>query len=475
MSASFKPDGTPTPAADRLRGEAGRRGRRRSSASRRRRATISRIRKRQRGKAAVDVLPDVLGGTLRGLTFPKLMHWDAMLEDGSGELLFGRPIRWMLFLYGGRVVPFTIARTPARADRPGAGRADRRRHLRPPVPDDQRPRRARDQGAIVRRVSRAAARELRHPRAQRAPQQDRARARREGAAAAGPRQPHRARASPALLHEVPDLVEYPSVIAGTFALEFLELPEEVLTTTLIHHQHYFPVEGEDGKLKNAFLAVINTEPDNERTIARNAERVVTRAAARRAVLLGSRSQGARSSRGSTGSATLLFHKKLGTLQGEGRADRAAGASGSRARRFGASDEAARSTPRARRGWRRPTSTTDMVREFTELQGTMGGIYARDEGLPEEVWKAIYYHYLPVGVEADAPPTRAQLGKAARHVGGRLARRQARHRSSACSRPARSRPARAIRTGCGGRRRASSGSSSICRARRVRRRVDARGR
>ena len=54
----------------------------------------------------------------------------------------------------------------------------------------------------------------------------------------------------------------------------------------------------------------------------------------------------------------------------------------------------------------------MVREFTELQGTMGGVYARTEGLPEEIWKAIYFHYLPVGVEADAPPTRAQLGKAA---------------------------------------------------------------
>jgi glycyl-tRNA synthetase beta chain len=54
----------------------------------------------------------------------------------------------------------------------------------------------------------------------------------------------------------------------------------------------------------------------------------------------------------------------------------------------------------------------MVREFTELQGVMGGIYAREEGLPEEVWKAIYYQYLPLGVEADAPPSREQLGKAA---------------------------------------------------------------
>src|SRR5262249_42209345 len=56
--------------------------------------------------------------------------------------------------------------------------------------------------------------------------------------------------------------------------------------------------------------------------------------------------------------------------------------------------------------------TDMVFEFTELQGVMGGIYARAEGLPEPVWKAIYYHYLPQSAEADAPPTRAQLGAAA---------------------------------------------------------------
>ena len=45
---------------------------------------------------------------LRDLAFPKQMHWDAMLEDGKGELVFGRPIRWLLFLYGGRVVPFAI-------------------------------------------------------------------------------------------------------------------------------------------------------------------------------------------------------------------------------------------------------------------------------------------------------------------------------------------------------------------------------
>src|SRR5207244_11126469 len=71
------------------------------------------IRKKQRGKAAVDVLPSVLGGVLRGFAFPKAMRWDAMLEDGRGDLLFGRPVRWILFLYGGRVVPFSIGRSSA--------------------------------------------------------------------------------------------------------------------------------------------------------------------------------------------------------------------------------------------------------------------------------------------------------------------------------------------------------------------------
>ena len=125
VSASFKADGTPTPAAAGFAAKqgvevVGARARRR-----RRRACTSRSARRQRGKAAVDVLPDVLGGTLRALTFPKLMHWDAMLDDGRGELLFGRPIRWMLFLYGGRVVPFTIRAHAGGADRPGPGRRRR--------------------------------------------------------------------------------------------------------------------------------------------------------------------------------------------------------------------------------------------------------------------------------------------------------------------------------------------------------------
>src|SRR5205807_1866412 len=109
-------------------------------------------------------------------------------------------------------------------------------------------------------------------------------------------------------------------------------------------------------------------------------------------------------------ATLLFHKKLGHyLAKTQRIEQLAAWLAREA--LGGSEEAGALAARAAR-LSKADLTTDMVREFTELQGTMGGIYARAEGLPEEIWKAIYFQYLPVAVEADAPPTRAQLGKAA---------------------------------------------------------------
>src|SRR5262249_15107180 len=117
-----------------------------------------------------------------------------------------------------------------------------------------------------------------------------------------------------LLYEVPDLVEYPAVIAGTFAPEFTDiLPAEVVITTLIHHQHYFPVEEDGGRLKPAFLAVINTEPDNERTIARNAERVVT-ARLRDALFFWESDRKARLDARLDRLSTVVFHKSLGSYR-----------------------------------------------------------------------------------------------------------------------------------------------------------------
>jgi glycyl-tRNA synthetase beta chain len=108
--------------------------------------------------------------------------------------------------------------------------------------------------------------------------------------------------------------------------------------------------------------------------------------------------------------TLLFHKKIGSYREK--ATRIEGLAGWIAREaLNAPEQTATQAALAAR-LAKVDLTTDMVREFTELQGIMGGIYAREEGLPEDVWKAIYFHYLPVGVDAGAPPARAQLGKAA---------------------------------------------------------------
>ena len=146
------------------------------------------FRKQQRGKAAVDVLPDVLGAACCATSRSRSRCTGTrMLDDGRGELLFGRPIRWILFLYGGRVVPFTIGRAGGRAEPPRAGRA--RRAPSPTATASSR-RAAAPGRAIkvrsVRRVPGAAARELRHPGARGAPRRrSRASSTRTRAASAG--------------------------------------------------------------------------------------------------------------------------------------------------------------------------------------------------------------------------------------------------------------------------------------------------
>jgi glycyl-tRNA synthetase beta chain len=215
-------------------------------------------------------------------------------------------------------------------------------------------------------------------------------------------------AQSSLLQEVPDLVEYPAVVAGHFPAEFLQLPEEVLTTTMIHHQHYFPVVDDEGKLKPAFLAVTNTQAEKPEVIGRNSERVLT-ARLRDARFFWEEDRKVPLASRIDRLATILFHKKLGSYREK--VDRVASlASWITADAFKQPGAAAHAEQAGRLS--KADLVTDMVRELTELQGTMGGIYAREEGQPEAVWKAIYYHYLPVGVEADAPPSRQQLGQAA---------------------------------------------------------------
>ncbi len=193
---------------------------------------------------------------------------------------------------------------------------------------------------------------------------------------------------------------------------------------MIHHQHFFPVVNEQGRLQPTFLAVLNMEADKPELIARNLERVLTaRLRDARFFWDADRERPARA-RLSSGSARVLFHKKLGSYAEK--AERVATlAAWIASEVLGADEETAAHAATAGR-LSKADLATDMVREMTELQGTMGGIYAREDGQPEAVWKAIYYHYLPVGVEADAPPIERAAGCGGRDVGGGVAGRQARH-------------------------------------------------
>jgi glycyl-tRNA synthetase beta chain len=364
-------------------------------------------RRHQRGKAAVDALPAVLASTLRSFAFPKAMRWDAYLDDGKGELLFGRPIRWILFLYGGRVVPFTIRRTEMAESAlvqevvsaaftyghrflTTSGRAGRAVKVR--TFEEYQDRLA-EHFVILDRQER-------HDRIARGLE---AKARSLSGRVAGAAAHHSS-----LLDEVPDLIEYPTVMAGTFSAEFLALPEEILTTTMIHHQHNFPVVDDQGHLKAAFLAVTNTDAANEKNVSRNYERVLTARLrdaqffwdADRKIKLGDRIARLE---------TIRFHKKLGSYREKAdRLEKLAGWVAAEALASPESGDVARQAGKLAKA----DLATEMVGELTELQGVMGGIYAREEGQPEPVWKAVYYHYLPIAVEADAPPTRQQLGAGA---------------------------------------------------------------
>jgi glycyl-tRNA synthetase beta chain len=405
VSAAFTASGEPTPAAIGFAKKQGVPFEQLQRVETPKGAYLS-ARKHVRGRSTVDALPDVMRGLLRDLAFPKQMHWDAMLDDGRSELLFGRPIRWLLFLYGGRVVPFTIGRVPgaagpsvqdvtsgavtyghrflATSGRPG-------RSIKVRTFDEYRARLP-EHFVILEHAERRdrIVRELEN------------KARKLGGRVA-------LRDQAGLVDEVADLVEYPGVVAGFFGHEFLELPHEVLTTTLVHHQHFFPIQTDRGDLKEAFLAVVNTQPGDERLIATNAERVVT-ARLRDARFFWDADRKIRLDDRLARLDTIVFHKKLGTYRDKSERIEALAEAIAR-EALGAAAVAAALAAKAGR-LAKTDLATDMVFEFPELQGTMGGIYAREQGEPESVWKAIYYQYLPVGVEADAPPSRADLGDGA---------------------------------------------------------------
>jgi glycyl-tRNA synthetase beta chain len=208
----------------------------------------------------------------------------------------------------------------------------------------------------------------------------------------------------ALVDKLTHLTEWPTVIAGGFEREYLELPEEVLVTVMRDHQSYFAVEDKSHRLAAYFLAVLNTETDaaGEAVIRHGNERVL-RARFNDARFFWEFDQRVPLAQRMLQLEKVTFQKDLGSYAAKTERVRAVAkrlAELAARRGFAldamALDEAARLA--------KTDLTTELVKEFTELQGEVGGLYARAQGHSERVAGAIYDQYRPKSMEDAAPRT-----------------------------------------------------------------------
>lgn len=342
------------------------------------------------GAAVAELLPGIVKAALDALPIPRRMRW------GSSDAEFVRPVHWLLMLYGEDVVPATILDTVA-------GNLTRGHRFHAPAPI---------------RITTPASYEqtLREHGYVLANFETRRSLIRERATAAAAGLGGRALIEGALLDEVAALVEWPVALTGRFEERFLELPREVLISTLQDHQRYFPVEDGQGKLLPWFISFSNIESRDPSRVREGNERVVRPRLADAAFFWEQdRKRPLASLQGELNAVT--FHVKLGSLGDKTRRIRALAGeiaavtlSGSLrpAEKLGISPK--QETERAAELCKCDLLTA-MVGEFPELQGIMGTYYALADGETPEVAVAIREHYLPRGAGDELPETHAGLALA----------------------------------------------------------------
>ncbi len=208
----------------------------------------------------------------------------------------------------------------------------------------------------------------------------------------------------ALVETVTHLTEWPTVILGDFEPEYLALPEEVLVTVMRDHQKYFAVEDASAKLAPHFLAVLNTEASEEgAAIIRHGNARVLRARFKDARFFWDVDQKTPLANRTESLKTVTFQKELGSYAWKTEQNlvvakalaavvQSAGVTFDEAALFKAVELA------------KTDLTAELVKEFTELQGIIGGLYARAQGLGETAAKAIYEQYTPASMEEPIPST-----------------------------------------------------------------------
>ncbi|HEX9688405.1 MAG TPA: glycine--tRNA ligase subunit beta [Thermoanaerobaculia bacterium] len=321
------------------------------------------------GRAAAEVLCEIVPRVVGALTFAKTMRW------GAGERSFVRPVRGVLALYGGHVVPMEVLGVRASGSTVGH-RVLSNGDVLVTAPSEYL---QKLRGAYVEPDGEA----------RRAAILDSAR--RLAAQVGG-----RIDADADLATVLADLVEWPGLVRGSFDANYLELPEEITTTVMRVHQKFLPVRGPEGLLPY-FIAVMDNAADRRGFIAKGNEWVLNARLADARFFYGEDSRETLESRLSD-LGRLSFQDQLGSYAAK--TARLEELSAAIAEGVGRRDLV--SDVRTAAHLSKADLTSRMVREFTDLQGIMGGIYARKENYPEAVWKAIYDQYRPQG-QPDDPP------------------------------------------------------------------------
>jgi glycyl-tRNA synthetase beta chain len=328
------------------------------------------------GRATREVLAEIVPRILTGISWAKTMRW------GSGEGPWVRPIHGVVSLLDGEVVPFdlfgitagdmsfghpTLSPTVFRVE----SVEDYRRHL--------------------------AARSLEVSPA------ERRRALQETMLARAEALGGRLVEDPALIEKLAAICEIPGVMEGKFGDAFLELPAEVLSTSLRDHQSALTVAAPngDGRLLPYFLTVMD-RPDDPAGRARSGNEWVVAARLADARFFYGEDRKTPLSGRAEQLQRLNFHEKLGTYAVK--TERIVALSAEICGQLGWGSVKPRAVDAAR--LLKVDLTTEMVKEFTSLQGIMGGIYAREDGAPEEVWQAIYDQYMPASADDRTPRGRA---------------------------------------------------------------------
>lgn len=324
---------------------------------------------KERGKETDEILPEILKNLFFSLSFPKMMRW------GDGNLRFVRPVRWFVAIYDDKIIPFEIEGIKA-----GDYTQGHRFLSTNPIKID----RIEDYERILESsfviIDQEKRKKLICDQAQKLADTING----------------KILWDEELLEEVTYLVEYPEAFLCSFSENYLSLPKELLITVMKDHQRYFAITDSEGKLKQYFVVASNTKSENEVNIRKGAERVIkARFEDAKFYYEEDLKKGLESLLELTKG--IIYHKGLGSLH----------------------DKALRINKIAIKLGKllsphklelinlaslycKADLASGVVGEFPELQGVMGGYYAKHAGFTDEVAQAIREHYLPKGFSEEIP-------------------------------------------------------------------------